>query len=190
MPASSQALPLRLTRQLERTDSLDGAARRIDGLLDGLLRDGRVRGLLAGEWLGHALHPLLSDLPIGAWTSSLILDGLGGSSAEDAADLLIGVGIAAVAPTALAGWAEWSETGVEERRVGLVHAAANIAAALGFAASLASRRNGRRGLGKALSLAGAGSLGLGGYLGGHLSYVRGVGGGERTGARRSQEAAT
>jgi len=27
-----------------------------------------------GRWLGHPLHPALSDLPIGLWTGALILD--------------------------------------------------------------------------------------------------------------------
>jgi nitrite reductase/ring-hydroxylating ferredoxin subunit len=44
-----------------------------------------------------------------------------------------------------------------------------------YAASLASRRSGARGRGKLLALAGAGALGFGGFLGGHLSFRRGVG---------------
>jgi uncharacterized membrane protein len=139
-----------------------------------------MRDVLRGGWLGHALHPLLTDVPIGAWASALVLDLAGGSSAESAADLLVGVGLAAVAPTALAGWSDWGESSTpEQRRVGVVHAAANIAAAGMFAASLMRRRERRRGSAKLLSLAGACALGVGGYLGGHLSYARGVGVGER-----------
>lgn len=48
-----------------------------------------------------------------------------------------------------------------------------------FSASLLQRREGRRGTGKLLSLAGVGALGVGGYLGGHLSYARRTGTGER-----------
>src|SRR5919202_1132084 len=44
-----------------------------------------------------------------------------------------------------------------------------------FAASLAARRGGARGRGKLLALAGMGAVGVGGYLGGHLSYAQGVG---------------
>jgi uncharacterized membrane protein len=171
---------LAATERLERATVLDGPVRLIASVVRAAIRDGHLSGLLSGRWLGHALHPLLTDVPIGAWTSSLILDFAGGPSAESAADLLVGVGVAAVPPTALSGWSDWSETLTpEQRRVGLVHAAANITAASLFSASLLRRREGRRGVAKLLSVAGAGALGVGGYLGGHLSYARSVGTGER-----------
>lgn len=171
---------LTVTEWLERAKALDRAVRVLDSLVRAVLPDGRSRALLRGQWLGHALHPLLTDVPIGAWTSSLILDFAGGASTEHAADLLLGVGIATVAPTAATGWSDWSETLTpEQRRVGIVHAGTNIAAASLFSASLLRRREGRRRSGKLLSLAGAGALSVGGYLGGHLSYARSVGTGER-----------
>jgi uncharacterized membrane protein len=125
------------------------------------------------------VHPLLTDVPIGAWTSSLVLDLIGGRDSEPAADLLIGVGLAAVAPTALSGWSDWSETGTEQRRVGLVHAGANITAATLFAASLVQRRRGDRAKGKLTSVLAAAALGAGGFLGGHLAYAQAAGIGER-----------
>jgi uncharacterized membrane protein len=177
--AASSAL-LATAERLEKTRALDVPVRALEPIVAKGIPQGRGRDLLSGRWLGHALHPLMTDVPIGAWTSSLILDLAGGSSAEGAADLLLAVGIAAVAPTALAGWSDWSETStVEQRRVGVVHAAANIAAASLFTMSLARRRQARRASGKLLSVAGACALGFGGYLGGHLSYARGAGVGER-----------
>ncbi len=142
--------------------------------------NGEARRVLGGAWLGHALHPLLTDVPIGAWTSALVLDLIGGDSSEHAADLLVGVGLAAVAPTAITGWSDWGAMGTpEQRRVGLAHAAVNIAAATIFATSLLRRREGRRGAAKRLGVAGAAVLGVGGYLGGHLSYAQGAGIGRR-----------
>jgi uncharacterized membrane protein len=170
---------LRSTERLERAQALDGTAGRIRRVVENVVPEGPARGFLAGSWMGHALHPLLTDVPIGTWTSSILLDFGGGTSSESAADLLIAVGLAAVAPTALTGWTDWSTASTENRRVGLVHAAANITAATCFVASLANRRRGRRDAGKLMSLAGAGALGVGGYLGGHLSYARRVGTGER-----------
>ena len=176
---SAESPLLTAAEQLERAQLLNRAV----GVLEPLVRSaipGRARALLGGSWLGHALHPLLTDVPIGAWTSSLILDFAGGPSAEQAADLLLGIGIVAVAPTAASGWSDWSETLTpEQRRVGLVHAAANITAASLFSASLLRRREGRRTVAKLLSVAGAGAMGVGGYLGGHLSHARSVGTGER-----------
>jgi nitrite reductase/ring-hydroxylating ferredoxin subunit len=56
-----------------------------------------------------------------------------------------------------------------------VHASANVTALGLYATSLAARRNGARGRGTALALAGAAVLTVSGYLGGHMSYTRGVG---------------
>jgi uncharacterized membrane protein len=171
---------LALTERLERASALDGPIRVLAPIVQAAIPNGHIRGLLSGRWLGHALHPLLTDVPIGAWTSSLILDFAGGPSADASADLLVAVGVAAVPPTALSGWSDWSEPLTpEQRRVGLVHAATNIAAASMFSASLLQRRKGRRGTGKLLSLAGAGALAVGGYLGGHLSYAQKTGTGAR-----------
>jgi uncharacterized membrane protein len=180
MDSAPKALLVGAADRLERASVLDGAVGILKPVVRSAIPDGTLRDLLGGKWLGHALHPLLTDVPIGVWTSSLILDFAGGSSAEGAADLLVGIGIAAVAPTALTGWSDWGEAlTTEQHRVGLVHAATNIAAASMFAASLRRRREGRRGAGKLLSIAGAGALSIGGYLGGHLSYARSVGTGER-----------
>lgn len=180
MASSPPSVALRLIEQLEQASTLDAPSKRIQALVDTALPDGRPRELLEGRWIGHALHPVLSDVPIGSWTSSVILDLLGGDSAETSADLLILVGLAAALPTALSGWTDWSRTDERQQRVGLVHAAANISAVSLFALSLRKRRQGHRNAGKLLSLAGAGTMGAAAYLGGHLSFARGVGVGERS----------
>jgi nitrite reductase/ring-hydroxylating ferredoxin subunit/uncharacterized membrane protein len=133
-----------------------------------------VRNLLSGTNLGHPLHPMLTDVPIGAWVLAAMLDAVGGPKSEKAADLLVGAGIVAAVPTAASGINDWSDTAGRDTRVGLVHAAANTTALSAFAASLVARTLGRRQLGKSLGLLGCGVLAVGGYLGGHLSYVRGV----------------
>ena len=180
MPNPPPAIALRLVQQLEQARSLDPLSDRLATFINDALSDGKLRELLEGRWLGHALHPVLSDLPIGSWTSSVVLDHLGGAAATSGADLLIGVGLAAAFPTAISGWTDWSRTDEAQRRVGLVHAATNISGVLLFSLSLRARRRGRRTVGKLLSLAGAGSMGAGGYLGGHLSFARGAGVGERS----------
>lgn len=167
----------KLAARLEGSEFLDAGARSLAGILERLLPEDR--SLLRGEFLGHPLHPLLTDVPIGTWTSSLLLDAAGGASAENAADLLLGVGLATAIPTALTGWVDWSEASVEQQRVGLVHAASNTAAVVLFGASLLARRTRRRRAGKQLSLLATGALGAGGYLGGHLAYAQAAGVGER-----------
>ncbi len=179
-PSSSPPSPaLRLVEQLEQANTLDGICKRIGAVVNAALPDGKPREVLEGRWIGHALHPVLSDVPIGSWTSSVILDLFGGASAESSADLLIGVGLVAALPTALSGWTDWSRTDPEQQRVGVVHAVANISAVCLFALSLRQRRQGARSTGKLISLAGAGSTGAAAYLGGHLSFARGAGAGAR-----------
>ncbi|CAN5505322.1 hypothetical protein BH23ACT7_BH23ACT7_09480 [soil metagenome] len=134
-----------------------------------------MRNLLSGTWLGHRLHPLLMVAPLGSMVSAGLLDVLGGRDSEASADRLLGVAVLTAAPTTLAGWSDWTHASPSEKRLGLVHAGANITAVLLSAASLRARKSGHRLTGKALSLLGLGAVGAGGYIGGHLSYVLGVG---------------
>jgi nitrite reductase/ring-hydroxylating ferredoxin subunit/uncharacterized membrane protein len=165
--------------QLAQLEPLDQPAKVIGKSVRDAIPKGPVKDAVSGTWLGHALHPLLTDLPIGTWTSAVLLDWLGGGRGADrAADRLIGLGLAASVPAALTGLNDWADSepaSASVRRVGLVHAATNIAATALFGASLAARRGGSRGSGKLLALLGAGTLGVSGHLGGHLSYAEGVG---------------
>lgn len=129
---------------------------------------GRLSDLLHGVWLGHPLHPVAVQLPVGAWMSAAILDAVPG--ADRAATVLVGVGTAAAVPAAASGLTDWASLSTEQRRVGLVHATANTVALALYAGSLAARLRGRRGLGKRLSYAGLGVAGVGAYIGGHLSF--------------------
>jgi nitrite reductase/ring-hydroxylating ferredoxin subunit/uncharacterized membrane protein len=171
-------VPHALAERLGETDALDAPAQRVAGVMRKVLGPGALKDLLSGTFLGHPLHPLLTDIPIGAWTSAVILDVVGGRDSEKAADLLVGTGIAAALPTAASGYSDWSDTvnsNKSARRIGLVHAAANVTALCLYSASLLARRRGSRGAGRALALTGMGALGVGGHLGGHLSYAEAVG---------------
>lgn len=163
-----------LVRRIERFTALDKVAEPVVGLVAKAVQPRLIRNLLSGTYLGHAAHPMLTDLPIGAWSMSTLLDTVGGQGAEPAADLLVGAGILSALPTAMTGLNDWSDTLGEETRVGTVHASANVAALGLYVASLVARRSGWRGSGKALGLAGFAILLAGAYLGGHLSFVRAV----------------
>ncbi|TJY68906.1 Rieske (2Fe-2S) protein [Arthrobacter sp. CAU 1506] len=164
----------KLMERIEQTEALDKVARPVAALVGRLVKPRLVRNVLSGSYLGHPLHPLMTDLPIGAWTMSTLLDTVGGRRAEPAADVLVTAGILTAAPTAWAGLNDWSDTQGEDRRVGIVHAAANASATICFTASLVARCSGHRGVAKVIALGGFGLLMSGGYLGGHLSYSRGV----------------
>lgn len=167
--------PRNLGERLEATEALDRLARPAHRAVTTALPRGPVKDALHGVWLGHPLHPLLTDLPIGFWTSAVVLDLLGGRQAQPAADALVGLGVTAALPTAAAGLADWSELNEPERRTGLVHAVANVAATALYGLSYLARRRGQRGPGLLLGLAGAAAATAGGFLGGHLSYRRGAG---------------
>jgi uncharacterized membrane protein len=162
------------TERLESTSALDPLVGAVRPLADALVADPGRRALLRGAWLGHAVHPLLTDAPIGMWVSALALDLVGGRQSRAAAQRLVGLGVLAAVPTALTGWAEWSGIGEREQRVGVVHAASNVVALGLFASSWRSRRRGRYLRAKTVGLLGAGALGVGGYLGGHLVSARKV----------------
>jgi nitrite reductase/ring-hydroxylating ferredoxin subunit/uncharacterized membrane protein len=163
-----------LVRRVEQAEALDRPAKPLARVIGRLVRPRAVRNLLSGTYVGHPLHPMLTDLPIGAWGMSALLDAVGGPAAEPAADLLVQAGVAAAIPTAASGLNDWSDTNGRESRVGLVHAMAMTTALSLYVASAAARARGSRRGGKALGLAGLAILLAGSYLGGHLSFVLGV----------------
>ncbi len=161
-----------LTSRLEHAKVLDTVIKPVSRALPRVLPQ-RVRDVLHGTPIGHPLHPALTDLPIGAFSSVAILDALPGTGR--AARALIAVGIAGAVPTALAGATDWSQLFREQQRVGLVHAAANQVALGLYAMSYAARRRGRPLRGKALAYGGFASMLGGAYLGGHLSFAQAAG---------------
>jgi nitrite reductase/ring-hydroxylating ferredoxin subunit len=169
--------PTELVGQIERLAELDEPASTVGKTVRDLIPAGPVKDALTGRWLGHAVHPVLTDLPIGTWTSAVLLDWLGGRPARDAADRLIALGLLAAGPAAVTGITDWADTEAADpavRRIGLVHAVSNVAALGLFGASYALRRRGARAGGRLFALAGTATLASGGYLGGHLSFARGV----------------
>lgn len=166
---------VRWVLRLEETAALDRPVHALEPVVQEVFATGTRGAVLRGEWLGHALHPLLTDVVLGTWTSASLLDLFGGRESSAAAQRLVGAGLLAVGPTAWSGWAEWSAAGAREKRVGLVHAVTNAVAIGTYVASWSARRRGRYAKGVGLALAGAAVAGVGGYLGGHLAAARKVG---------------
>jgi uncharacterized membrane protein len=129
---------------------------------------------LRSRALGHRLHPVLTDLPLGCWTSALLLDALGGKRSRPAATLLVGLGLLAAGPTAYAGLADWSRLQGPERRLGAVHAIGNDVAIVLFAGSLLARARGQHWHGVRLALLGNLTTAGAGHLGGVLALGRGT----------------
>ena len=128
---------------------------------------------LQGKWLGHPLHPALTDIPMGAWTATLVLDVMDANGRRDCragADVALTVGLVGAGAAALAGAADWQGMEGKGRRVGLVHGILNLVSTGLYTASLVARKNRNRPAGRYLALAGFTISAVSAYLGGSLVF--------------------
>ncbi|MGW2788496.1 Rieske 2Fe-2S domain-containing protein [Streptomyces sp. NPDC001251] len=162
-------------------DALDalGGAKQLDRIARPLRKAiralplGPYRAVLQGRPLGHPLHPVLVQVPIGAWTSAAVLDLVPGGGRN--ARLLVGLGVVSAVPAAWAGWVDWAEQPERQLRTGLVHAASNGVAIGLYAGSWVVRGRGKPVVGRLLAFAGLGVAGVGGMIGGHLAFRQAAG---------------
>ena len=138
-----------------------------------------AKNAMHGVWLRHPLHPVFTDLPIGAWTTGLVLDAVAARTNDGAmaraADVAIGVGLAGAAAAAVTGLTDWSETSGQARRTGLIHGLLNIAATSLYATAFVLRKRGARSTGQSCALAGY-TVALGAaWFGGDLVYHQRIG---------------
>jgi nitrite reductase/ring-hydroxylating ferredoxin subunit/uncharacterized membrane protein len=131
----------------------------------------RVMDFLHGRWLGHALHPVLTDLPIGMWAGSLLLDAVG---AHKSAGVLSAAGSAGAVGAAASGFADWSDTVGRDRRLGVLHGLLNLSGMGLQMLSLSARLRRRKTSAMALSALGLTVSSAAAYLGGELVFGRGV----------------
>jgi len=161
----------------EQTETLDRWSEQLQTGLRTLVEQGgpaarRVKDLLNGVWLGHPLHPALTDVALGAWWTGVLLDLVGARASADAA---MTVGVVAAVPTAVSGAADWSDTEGKQRRNGLVHALLNSIGLSCMVLSLFARRGEQRFLGSVLSTIGVSLASASAWLGGELVFRQGTG---------------
>lgn len=161
--------------RIERDDRISKLAGTLKSSAQQVVGDGLVRDVLTGRWLGHPAHPAVVLAPLAGWFSGTLLDVVGGSSARRSAQRLIGAGTLAALPAAATGVAEWLTTSKAEERVGTVHAALADTTTVMFATSWFLRTRRHHGAAVAVGLVGASLAGATAFMGGHLSYRRGVG---------------
>ena len=156
-----------------------GVQKAVGAVLDSTPGGGRdLRNFLHGTWLGHPLHVMLTDVPLGAWTATAVLDLMEASGRQDCrtgADVTLAVGLTGAACAAVAGATDWQAIDGPARRVGMVHGLINLTSAGLYAASLVARKNGNRGAGRALAFAGFIASTAAAYLGGNLVYGKQIG---------------
>lgn len=133
-----------------------------------------VKNILSGTWLGHPVHPAVTDVPVGAWTAALVLDILEASTGERTygvgADVAQGIGLAGAVGAALSGLNDWHYTMDRERRVGVAHGLMNLTAAGLYGVSSVLRATGARAWGRRLSYLAYGVAVFSAYVGGDLTY--------------------
>lgn len=139
----------------------------------------KIKDTLNGTWLGHALHPALTDIPLGSWSATLLFDLLWLTHEDEGrargADTTLGLGLLGAVASALTGVADWSDLYDTDLRVGFLHGLLNGSAALTYLASWLLRRAGRRHAGIAVSTAGYLTALVSAYLGGELVFAKGNG---------------
>jgi nitrite reductase/ring-hydroxylating ferredoxin subunit/uncharacterized membrane protein len=139
----------------------------------------RAKNFAHGVWLAHPLHPVFTDIPIGAWTAGLVIDAVAAAkhdrAMQRAGDVAIAVGLAGAAAAAITGLTDWSETTGRAQRTGLVHGLLNIAATTLYAAAYMLRRNGSRASGQQCAVAGYAIAAGSAWLGGDLVYDQRIG---------------
>jgi nitrite reductase/ring-hydroxylating ferredoxin subunit/uncharacterized membrane protein len=165
--------PAALAERIEQAQLLDPVVRRLSDAVVRALPAGPRTDALHGVPFGQPVHPALVRLPLGCWTSAVLLDLFRGT--DRASGVLIGVGLAGTVPSAATGLADWSALHTNQQRVGLVHAVCQSGAAVLFLGSLAARAAGQRGYGRLLSGFGLAMATVGSYLGGHLALRLGAG---------------
>lgn len=145
----------------------------------------RVSDFLNGTWLGHPLHPAITDVPVGAWTVGFALDGVQMLAKTRrfmaGADAAVTIGLAGALISAVSGLADWQYSVGRARRVGMAHALLNIAAAGWYTTSVVCRLRGKRKAGQFTGMAGYAMAIFSAYLGGDLVF------GERMGVSHAPE---
>lgn len=170
---------------LDKQPWLDGLSDAVQPLIKQAFMSGGEAGktakdLLNGVWLGHPLHPVITDVPIGTWTMAQIFDVLSllrgdDESLDAAADLTLGVGVIAAVGAALTGLADWSDSNGLQRKLGMAHAVLNVGGLSLNLVSLALRGSGKaRGVARLLSLSGYATSALAAYVAGELVYGLGM----------------
>src|SRR5579872_45498 len=139
----------------------------------------KIKNFLNGTWLGHPLHVILTDVPIGAWTTALVFDALQLVSGRDdfatAADTSVAIGIAGALGSAVTGVTDWQDADAPARRTGMIHGMLNLSGAALFTASLILRKRKSLAAGRVLGVLGYGVMTAAARLGGNMVYNDRVG---------------
>lgn len=132
-----------------------------------------VQSFLNGTWLGHPVHAVVTDVPVGALTVSIVADLI---SQHVVADVALVVGLLAMVAAAVTGLADYTEVDGTARNRATVHGTIMVLTLVVYAISLAIRAGNPPDRLPAVILAIVGYLllSLGAAIGGDLVYLIGT----------------
>jgi nitrite reductase/ring-hydroxylating ferredoxin subunit/uncharacterized membrane protein len=138
-----------------------------------------IADFLHGTWLGHPLHPVLTDITIGAWAMAGIFDAAGAITDSDelrkVGDHLTTAGTISAIPTAITGLTDYSTFPEPSAAPATLHAMLNTINFGFYIASVRARRRGDHSRGVLYSTIGLGLTAVSAWLGGKLVYTYKVG---------------
>jgi nitrite reductase/ring-hydroxylating ferredoxin subunit/uncharacterized membrane protein len=176
--------PARIEQAIERIPAFGETGGKVARAIHGAVLGGgegarKAADILHGVWLGHPLHPVLTDIPIGAWTLGMMCDLVaaqrGSEEAAKMADALTAIGAVAALPTAIAGVADYSAMDESAMPLATLHGLLNSAGLLLNVLSIRDRASGNRGRGVMLSTTAFGALMFSAWIGGEMVYRKRVG---------------
>jgi nitrite reductase/ring-hydroxylating ferredoxin subunit/uncharacterized membrane protein len=161
---------------------LSGLSTWIAGVVDGfyrvLGRPGKfLQDFLNGSWLGHSLHPVLTDVVVGGSTVAVLLEVLGWfgvSGLRTAIAWTLALTWISALGTIVTGLTDYKDTATgDERNVTGLHGLINIVATLAFIVAFLAYLGPGGSLGPVLLIGGYLVLSVGAFIGGHVVYKYG-----------------
>ncbi len=173
-----------IERSIDSQNWLEGFSDGLQKLVGGTFKVGGppmrwLKNQAHGTSVGHPLHPAATDIPVGAWLATLVLDIVWlatnqPSGTAIASNVVLIVGLVGAVVAILSGLADWNDTYGKERRVGVAHGLINIVATLVYVVALILRLTSNQFSGFIVSTVGLLILLLGAYLGGELVFGKGT----------------
>jgi nitrite reductase/ring-hydroxylating ferredoxin subunit len=161
---------------------LSGLSNAIANLMDAIFRPlGRpgklLQDFLNGSWLGHSVHPVVTDVAVGGATAALLLQvliWLGVADLEVALIWLLGLTWLSGLSAIVTGLTDFKDTATgDERNVVGLHGEINIVATVLFIAAFVAAVAGASGAAAWLLVAGYLVLSVGAFIGGHVVFKYG-----------------
>jgi nitrite reductase/ring-hydroxylating ferredoxin subunit/uncharacterized membrane protein len=157
----------------------NGIAAATDAVYRALGSPGRLlQDFLNGSWLGHSVHPVLTDVVVGGTTMVIFLDILrvffNVDGLEDATTWTLGLSVLAGVATIVTGLTDFKDTGTgNERNLAGLHGVINIIAVVIFFISLLQRLGGSHDAAFWVALVAYLVISVGAYIGGHVVFKYG-----------------